>query len=192
MSVCAIAYSGRGRLAAAVAHYLQKRGVSVIGIVDRPSASVAALSSMGLEVFHIQNQAVEWLEVCETHQVRLIALAGFLALVPSEVVRQYTGRILNSHPALLPAFGGPGMYGSHVHKAVAAAGAQESGFTIHYVTERYDEGPMIYQVRLPVGGLSAHDIEAFVQATEREVYPAIVYRIWCAEAEVPAKSETER
>ncbi|MCS6896032.1 MAG: phosphoribosylglycinamide formyltransferase [Bacteroidia bacterium] len=178
MYSCAVAYSGRGRLAAAVAGYLISRGTRVIGIVDRNSARREPLERLGVEVFQIQNAAEAWLRVCHEQKVRLIALAGYLALVPEAVVQAYPKRILNSHPALLPAFGGKGMYGRRVHEAVAASGAYESGFTIHFVSERYDEGPILHQVRLPVWGLSAVQIEAFIQAAEREIYPALVYSVW--------------
>lgn len=178
MSCCAIAYSGRGRLAHAVATYFRMHGVRVIGLVDRPSAHTEALTGLGLPVHRIANTAEAWLRVCFQEQVACIALAGYLAPVPAEVVAQYTGRIFNSHPALLPAFGGKGMYGRRVHAAVVAAGAWESGFTVHEVTERYDEGPIVYQVRLPITGLSVEAVEAFVQAVEREVYPVILWRLW--------------
>ncbi len=178
MSTCAIAYSGRGRLARAVADYFTQRGVRVVGFVDRPSASTEAFTVLGLPVRLIANTAEGWLIPCQEEGVKLIALAGYLAPVPAEVVAQYAGRIFNSHPALLPAFGGKGMYGRRVHAAVVAAGALESGFTVHEVTERYDEGPVVYQVRLPIAGLSVEAVEAFVQAVEREVYPAVLWRLW--------------
>jgi folate-dependent phosphoribosylglycinamide formyltransferase PurN len=77
-------------------------------------------------------------------------LAGYLKLVPSEVIARYRGRILNVHPALLPAFGGPGMYGHRVHEAVLASGVAESGCTVHLVDEEYDRGAILGQRRVPV------------------------------------------
>ncbi|MCS7189517.1 MAG: formyltransferase family protein, partial [Bacteroidia bacterium] len=71
-----------------------------------------------------------------------------------------------------------GMYGRKVHAAVLAAGASESGFTIHEVEEEYDKGPILYQLRLPIIGLSVKEVEAFIQAVEREVYPAVIWRLW--------------
>lgn len=79
------------------------------------------------------------------NQVEIICLAGYMTLLPCEVVEAYRGRILNIHPALLPKFGGKGMYGHFVHEAVLAAGETESGCTVHYVTEEYDEGAPIIQ-----------------------------------------------
>jgi len=82
--------------------------------------------------------------------VDFICLAGFLSLVPASVIQAYRGRILNIHPALLPKFGGPGMYGIRVHKAVLEAGETTTGCTVHWVTEQYDEGPILLQRSCPV------------------------------------------
>ena len=79
-----------------------------------------------------------------------IILAGFLWLVPPCITNAYPNRIVNIHPALLPAYGGKGMYGHHVHEAVLAAGEKESGITIHYVNEHYDSGDIIFQATCPV------------------------------------------
>ena len=79
------------------------------------------------------------------YAVDFVALAGFLWLVPEYLVRAFPRRMLNIHPALLPAYGGKGMYGRHVHRAVKANGDPESGITIHYVNERYDEGDYVFQ-----------------------------------------------
>ena len=79
-----------------------------------------------------------------------IILAGFLWLVPDCITTAYPNRIVNIHPALLPAYGGKGMYGHHVHEAVLAAGEKESGITIHYVNEHYDSGDIIFQATCPV------------------------------------------
>ena len=85
--------------------------------------------------------------------VDFIALAGFLWLIPPYLVKAFAGRMTNIHPALLPAYGGKGMYGANVHRAVKANGEAESGITIHYVNERYDEGEYLFQaaVRLDAG-----------------------------------------
>lgn len=79
-----------------------------------------------------------------------VCLAGYMKLLPASVVAKFAGRILNIHPALLPKFGGKGMYGMHVHEAVIAAGERESGCTVHFVTEEYDEGAVILQASCPV------------------------------------------
>ncbi len=82
--------------------------------------------------------------------IDLVVLAGFMRLIPEEMVRAFPQRIINIHQALLPKYGGKGMYGHHVHEAVIAAKEKESGITIHYVNERYDEGEHIAQFRCPV------------------------------------------
>ena len=87
----------------------------------------------------------ELLQSLEAYQVDLIVLAGFLWLIPPYLVEAYPRKIINIHPALLPKYGGKGMYGHHVHEAVKAAGEKESGITIHYVDENYDEGDIIFQ-----------------------------------------------
>lgn len=104
-----------------------------------------------------------------------VALAGYLRLIPSDVVDAYRGRLVNIHPALLPAFGGPGMFGQHVHEAVVRAGATTSGATVHFVDERYDEGAVIAQWAVPVhAGDTADAVAARVLAVEHRLYPRCV------------------
>ncbi len=91
------------------------------------------------------NKTTELLDDLKRFDVDFIALAGFLWLIPAYLVRAYPNRMLNIHPALLPDYGGKGMYGANVHKAVKANGETESGITIHYVNEHYDEGDFVFQ-----------------------------------------------
>ena len=108
-------------------------------------------------------------------RIDLIVLAGFMWLMPASLVRAFPRRIVNIHPALLPKFGGKGMYGHFVHKAVVAAGEAESGITIHYVNEHYDEGRIIFQARCPVLPTdTADDVARTVQALEHTHYPRVV------------------
>jgi len=90
------------------------------------------------------------LELLRSNQVTLICLAGYMTLLPLEVLNEYPNQVLNVHPALLPKFGGKGMYGHFVHEAVLAAKETVSGCSVHYVTERYDEGAVIHQRSCPV------------------------------------------
>jgi phosphoribosylglycinamide formyltransferase-1 len=109
------------------------------------------------------------------HRVELVVLAGYMRLVPPEVTHAYRGRMLNVHPALLPAFGGPGMYGARVHRAVIAAGARESGPTVHFVDEVYDHGPVIAQLPIPVLPTDdEHTLAARVLEAEHLLYPRVV------------------
>lgn len=90
------------------------------------------------------------LGVLAAHNVDTIALAGYLKLVPTRLVQSFRHRIINVHPALLPAFGGHGMYGMNVHRAVIESGVRWSGATLHFVDESYDTGPIILQAPVPV------------------------------------------
>jgi phosphoribosylglycinamide formyltransferase-1 len=112
------------------------------------------------------------LEALTKHNVQIIALAGYLKKIPSIVVRQYENRILNIHPALLPSFGGAGMYGHHVHEAVIASGAKLSGATVHLVNEEYDRGPIVLQKAVPVEEYDTPEtLAAKVLKIEHEIYP---------------------
>lgn len=109
------------------------------------------------------------------NQIDSVILAGFLLKVPSEVVKEYANRIVNIHPALLPKFGGQGMYGHFVHEAVFAAGEKESGITVHLVNERYDEGAILFQAKVEIlEGDSSEDIERKVRALEIEHFAPVI------------------
>lgn len=113
----------------------------------------------------------------------IVCLAGFLRILSAEVPLAFPQRMLNIHPALLPAFGGKGMYGHHVHQAVLASGAQFSGATVHFVTEETDVGPIVIQRTVPV--LPDDDEDALAQrvlGVEHEIYPLAVH--WVAEEKV--------
>lgn len=115
------------------------------------------------------------LDTLQRHEIDLVVLAGYLRLVPPDVVGGYRGRIVNVHPALLPAFGGKGMYGNRVHAAVIAHGARVSGVTVHFVDEVYDQGPIIAQ--WPVAVVPGDTPEALarrVLAVEHLLYPRTI------------------
>lgn len=139
--------------------------VAVIRTDDRPPSDVAR----------------EMLDVLERHRVDLVLLAGYVKLVPAEVVARYRRRMLNIHPALLPAFGGKGMYGKRVHAAVLAAGAGESGASVHFVDEEYDRGPVVAQRRVPVlEGDTPESLAARVLEIEHQLYPDAVDQVSAA------------
>ncbi len=118
------------------------------------------------------------LAVLKAHQVDFIALAGFLWLIPSYLIRAFPQKMLNIHPALLPKYGGKGMYGMHVHEAVRAADEIETGLTIHFVNEQYDAGDIVFQARCPVHPTdSAADIAHNVLGLEHRFYPEVIERI---------------
>jgi phosphoribosylglycinamide formyltransferase-1 len=111
-------------------------------------------------------------------RIDLVVLAGFLRLIPADLVNAFPERIVNIHPALLPKYGGKGMYGHNVHHAVIAAGEQESGITIHYVNERYDEGEHLFQATCPVlPGDTPDTLAARIHALEHAHYPAVVEKL---------------
>lgn len=109
------------------------------------------------------------------YKIDYIVLAGWLLLVPPYIVEAFRGRMINIHPALLPAYGGKGMYGRHVHTAVHAAGERYSGITIHHVTEAYDEGSVILQAKVELlPSDSVDDIAQKVLALEHRYYPIVI------------------
>ena len=118
------------------------------------------------------------LALLEEHGVDLVVLAGYLSLVPQPVVERFRGRMINIHPALLPAFGGHGMYGMRVHRAVIESGARVSGATVHLVDDRYDEGRILAQWPVPVlPGDTAELLAARVLAVEHRLLPAAVFAL---------------
>ena len=105
----------------------------------------------------------------------LIVLAGFLLKFPKNIIEKYTDKVVNIHPALLPKYGGKGMYGSHVHKAVVANKEKESGITIHYVNEFYDEGNIIFQAKTAVESEdSADDVAQKIHQLEYKHFPVVI------------------
>jgi len=120
----------------------------------------------------------EVIDLLKNLEIDFIVLAGFLWLIPKSLINAYPGRIVNIHPALLPKFGGKGMYGDHVHNAVMAAGEAEGGITIHYVDENYDEGEYIYQARYRIDKNDNLEMVKFKgQQLEHQHYPRVVETI---------------
>jgi phosphoribosylglycinamide formyltransferase-1 len=114
-------------------------------------------------------------ELLEASQVELVCLAGFLRILTPAFVRQFAGRIMNVHPALLPAFGGPGLYGVHVHRAVLASGAKVSGCTVHFADETPDGGPIILQAAVLVhDDDTAETLAARIAEEEHRLYPEAI------------------
>ena len=120
----------------------------------------------------------EILAVLQEYRIDFIVLAGFLLRVPDLLLHAYPNKIINIHPALLPKYGGKGMYGERVHQAVVAAGEKESGITIHYINERYDEGSVIFQAVCPVlPEDSPDDVARKVHALEYEHFPQVIEQV---------------
>lgn len=111
----------------------------------------------------------------QAQRIDLVVLAGFLRLIPAPLIHAFPRRIINIHPALLPKYGGKGMYGNHVHEAIIAAGEKESGITVHYVNERYDEGEHLLQVKCPVlPGDTPSSLADRIHGLEHAHYPGVV------------------
>jgi len=120
-------------------------------------------------------QSEDLLTDLERHQIDFIALAGFLWLIPPYLVKHFPNKMVNIHPALLPKYGGKGMYGQYVHQAVRANNEPTSGITLHYVNEHYDEGNIIFQASCPVVATdSAQDIAKNVLKLEHYYFPRIL------------------
>ena len=110
--------------------------------------------------------------------IDFIILAGFLWKIPAALIRAYPGKIINIHPALLPAYGGKGMYGHHVHQAVIDHQEKESGITIHYVDEQYDHGDIIFQAKCPVlESDTADSLAGRIHQLEHQHYPAVIEQL---------------
>ena len=139
---------------------------------DAPALERARRRAIATAVIERPGDGPALAALLASHGAELIALAGYLTLVPSEVTSRWRGAIVNVHPALLPRFGGPGMYGRRVHQAVLAAGEHESGATVHLVDEAYDRGAIIAQERVAVEpGDTTDTLAARVLATEHRLYP---------------------
>ena len=118
------------------------------------------------------------LRILLENDIHFIVLAGFLWLIPEEILSHYPGRIVNIHPALLPDYGGKGMYGDRVHKAVLENKEKESGISIHFVNERYDEGDIIFQAKCEVKPDDTPEVlAARIHKLEHKYYPRIVEKL---------------
>ncbi len=157
MKRLAVFVSGRGSNFRAVHDSIKTGeipGRIVMVVTDKSQCQAADYArDQGIEVVHFPDQDISpasLVQILKQASVDYIILAGYLKLVPSEVVLAYPRAMLNIHPALLPAFGGKGYYGQRVHEAVVASGAKVSGVTVHFVDEEYDRGPIVAQAVVPV------------------------------------------
>jgi phosphoribosylglycinamide formyltransferase-1 len=135
-----------------------------------------ATSHLSQKLFPSEEALAEaMLNVLSKQRAEYIALAGYLKKIPVQVVRRYRNHIVNIHPALLPSFGGAGMYGHYVHKAVIASGVKVSGATVHLVDEEYDRGPIVMQKTVQVAPDDTPDsLAAKVLIIEHEIYPFVL------------------
>lgn len=186
MNIAIFASGGGSNLRAILNAILQKKLSGRICLVVSNNSKAGALEiarSHQIPAYHRSQLqypsedtfAAELLKLLEEHDVELVVLAGYMKKVPSMIVQRYRNRILNIHPALLPSFGGKGMYGARVHEAVIRNGAKVSGATVHIVDDEYDHGPIVLQKRVEV----VHDdtpetLAAKVLKIEHEIYPQAI------------------
>ncbi|MGD1889881.1 MAG: phosphoribosylglycinamide formyltransferase [Cyclobacteriaceae bacterium] len=182
MKNLAVFASGNGTNAEKIFEQFQEHPsvrVSLL-LTNNPAAGVirrAARFRVPVEVFDksILAKTDDVVKTLKAHQIDWIALAGFMLMVPQNLIDAFPNRIVNIHPALLPAYGGKGMYGMHVHRAVVEAGESSSGITIHYVNERYDEGAIIFQASCPVSSDdTAETLAEKIHQLEHQYYPQII------------------
>lgn len=178
----AVLASGNGTNAENIIRYFQDSESVHIGLVltNRETAFVMERARC-LNVPSVYIPKEEWKEgmsvlaLLRDRKIDFIVLAGFLARVPDCILHAYPNKIINIHPSLLPKFGGKGMYGNRVHEAVVAAGEKESGITIHYINEHFDEGKIIRQYKCPIWpGETAEQVAEKVHALEYEYYPQVI------------------
>ncbi|MCK9300634.1 MAG: phosphoribosylglycinamide formyltransferase [Bacteroidales bacterium] len=152
----AIFASGSGSNAENIVHYFAGRAdVEIVLFLSNKKNAYVLERGQKLKIASFAFEKTEMeeghiLKLLQDKQVSFIVLAGYLQIIPKEIIRAYPNKIINIHPALLPKFGGKGMYGDRVHEAVIQAGEKESGITIHYVNEHYDQGAIIFQASCPV------------------------------------------
>jgi len=193
----AVCVSGRGSNLVALLDALERSPLAKVVLVLSNRSDAAALErarerGVAGETLTDHRDADEWLGRLRSKRVDLVVLAGYLKLVPAEVIAAYRGRIVNIHPALLPAFGGPGMYGRRVHEAVLASGAKVSGATVHLVDEEYDRGTILAQARVPVlPGDTADALAARVLEVEHRLLPAVILKAAAAGRPVPLTEPLE-
>ena len=194
MPVClAVFASGQGTNAREIIRYFHEEGHLVLNrrvqvcliVCNKPGAGILEIAdNADIPVLMIEKEKFfrgsHYLEEFENRKILFIVLAGFLWKIPSELIRAYPDRILNIHPALLPAYGGKGMYGKAVHEAVISAREQKSGITIHYVDELYDHGRIFFQANVDlVKEETPETLAEKIHILEHRHYPEQIAR-WLA------------
>ena len=181
----AVLASGSGTNAENIIRYFREKGSARVALVltNRQNAFVLERAKR-LGVPCVWFAKSDWesgelvLSTLREYDIDFVVLAGFLARVPDNILHAYPNKIINIHPALLPKFGGKGMYGDRVHEAVVAAGEKESGITIHYINEHYDEGNTIFQATCPVLPTDTpDDVAKKVHALEYEHFPQVIEQV---------------
>lgn len=187
MNNIAIFASGSGTNAEAIMNYFEnnpQRG-RVAALLSNNAEAYALIRAEkhGVETLvfsakQLRENSAPVIEFLDKINVKFIVLAGYMLLIPSSITSRYPNRIVNIHPALLPAYGGKGMYGDNVHRAVIAAGEKQSGITIHYVNEHYDEGNIIFQATVSITPDDTPEtLAAKIHTLEHTHYPEIIAQL---------------
>jgi phosphoribosylglycinamide formyltransferase-1 len=181
MKRIAIFGSGAGTNAGSILKYFEESEVARVHLVltNRKDAGIVDRArDYGVPVVIFNKEQLESGEVLERldgHKIDFIALAGFLWKIPDHIIEEYEDLILNIHPALLPDYGGEGMYGMNVHRAVVENEEEETGISIHYVTEDYDDGEIVFQDTVEIDpDDSPEEVAGKVQELEHRHYPAVI------------------
>ena len=184
MNNIAVFASGNGSNAENIILHFNGGNVAEVKLVicnKETAAVVQKARNLGVPAMVLQREDLtsghpeKLLEILAQNSIDTIILAGYLLMVPQAVTERYCGRIINIHPALLPKFGGKGMYGMNVHKAVIEAGEKESGITIHLADAVYDNGKVLFQASCPVFPEDTPaSLAAKVHALEKEHFPAVI------------------
>jgi phosphoribosylglycinamide formyltransferase 1 len=185
MKKIAILASGNGSNAQNIAEYFKTSGVICVALIlsNKPDAFVierAKKLKIPSVVFNRKEfyESDDILNVLIEHRIDLIVLAGFLWLIPENILKAFPKRIVNIHPALLPKYGGKGMYGDRVHQAVIQSGDKRTGISIHYVNDHYDEGEIIFQESFEIlPGDTAESIAQKVHYLEYRHFPRIIEEV---------------
>ena len=185
MKKLAIFSSGTGSNAARIIEYFRGHPAISVRLVvcNNPQAGVlgiAAANNIPVLLLEKENffRGSAYVPELQSHGIDFVVLAGFLWKIPLKLVQAYQHRIVNIHPALLPSYGGKGMYGRHVHEAVIAAGEKESGITIHYVDELYDHGQAIFQAKVAVEpGDTPETLAKKIQFLEHSHFPRVIEEV---------------
>ena len=180
----AILASGSGSNAEAIFKYFEKSKIARVQLVISNNLNAGVLNRAknhtikSLVISSAQAQTGELLKTLQRNNIDLVVLAGYMKLIPREVTEAFPKLILNIHPALLPKFGGKGMYGMNVHKAVVTSGESQSGMTIHFVNDKYDDGAIIFQESVAVKpDDKPEDVAANVLILEHKNYPIIIEKV---------------
>lgn len=181
----AIFASGNGSNAENIVHFFRKQKTARVNLIISNNSHALVLERakhLGINSLLINRSdfkdAKTLISQLNQYPIDLIVLAGFLWLIPGELIEAFPQKIVNIHPALLPKYGGKGMYGDHVHKAVSAAKESESGISVHYVNQAYDEGSIIFQQSVAIEpGENPDSIAEKVHQLEYTYFPSAIEKV---------------